>query len=229
MSLVVALDPPLGVDERKWCINLIDVVGGIVQGFKFGLPLIVKVGVRGLKDILSVSNREGKLLIADLKLADIGYVMSLIVRSIADTGINTVIAHAFVGVKGALAELSEACKELGINLVLVTRMSHPGASDIMDKVFNDLLKIVKEVNAWGTVLPATRPDIIRSGREFLGSSIKILSPGVGAQGAKPGEALCAGADYEIVGRLITRSKDPLGTALKVINEQRERLRSCRGS
>ncbi len=229
MSLIVALDPPVNVDEKKWCVNLIDEIGDVVHGLKFGLPLIIKVGVKGLKDILSTVNQRSKLLIADLKLADIGYVMALIVKTITDTGVNTVIAHAFVGVKGALEELSEVCRELNINLVLVARMSHPGASDVMDKVFDDLLRIVKMVNAWGAVLPATRPDIIKTGRKFLGPSIKILSPGVGAQGAKPGEALCVGADYEIVGRLITRSKDPLGTALKVINEQRERLRSCRGS
>ena len=85
MSLIVALDPPLDVDEKKWCVNLIDEIGVVVHGLKFGLPLIIKVGVKGLKDILSTVNQRNKLLIADLKLADIGYVMSLIVKAIANT------------------------------------------------------------------------------------------------------------------------------------------------
>ena len=72
MSLIVALDPPEGVDGVKWCINLVSELGTVPKGFKVGLPLVVKEGVRGLKDVVSVMSTE--LVIADLKLADIGYV-----------------------------------------------------------------------------------------------------------------------------------------------------------
>ena len=226
MSLIVALDPPEGVDGVKWCINLVSELGSVPKGFKVGLPLVVKEGVRGLKDVVSVMSTE--LVIADLKLADIGYVMSLITKAVAGAGVNTVIAHAFVGAEGALSELSRTCSELGIKLVLVTFMSHPGASRVMKKVFSDLLSIVKEVGAWGVVLPATMPEVVRAGREYLGSSVKIMAPGVGVQGAAPGDALCAGADYEIVGRLITRAKNPIKVALEVIKKQEERVRECRG-
>ena len=227
MSLIVALDPPESVDGIKWCINLINKLDGVPKGFKVGLPLVVKEGIKGLKEVVSVMNTE--LVIADLKLADIGYVMSLITKVVADAGVNTVIAHAFVGTEGALSELSRVCSELGIKLVLVTFMSHPGAVRVMKRVFSDLLSIVKEINAWGVVLPATMPDVVKSGREYLGPSFKILAPGVGAQGAAPGDALCAGADYEIVGRLITRAENPLKVALEVIKKQEERVRACRGS
>ncbi len=226
MSLIVALDPPEGVNGVKWCINLVSELGTVPKGFKVGLPLVVKEGVRGLKDVVSVMSTE--LVIADLKLADIGYVMSLITKAVAGAGVNTVIAHAFVGAEGALSELSRTCSELGIKLVLVTFMSHPGAGRVMKKVFSDLLSIVKEVGAWGVVLPATMPEVVRAGREYLGSSVKIMAPGVGVQGAAPGDALCAGADYEIVGRLITRAKNPIKVALEVIKKQEERVRECRG-
>ena len=108
-------------------------------------------------------------------------------------------------------------------------MSHPGAARVMRKVFGDLLDVVKEVSAWGVVLPATVPNVVKAGREYLGPSFKILAPGVGAQGAAPGDALCAGADYEIVGRLITRAENPLEVALEVVKKQEERVRACRGS
>jgi len=226
MSLIVALDPPEGVDGVKWCINLIERIDGVPKGFKVGLPLVVKEGIKGLREVVSVMNNE--LVIADLKLADIGYVMSLITKTVANAGVNTVIAHAFVGIEGALSELSHVCSELGIKLVLVTFMSHPGAVRVMKKVFSNLLDIAKEINAWGVVLPATMPNIVKVGRECLGPSFKILAPGVGAQGAAPGDALCAGADYEIVGRLITRAENPLKVTLEVVKKQEERVRACRG-
>jgi len=226
MSLIVALDPPENVSGVKWCIKLVDELGSFPQGFKIGLPLIIKEGVNGLKEITSIM--DTKLIIADLKLADIGFIMSLITKLITNTKVNTIIAHAFVGIEGALDELSSTCKDLGINLVLVVFMSHPGAREIMQRVFNYLIDVTKKVSAWGAVLPATMPEIIKIGREKLGNTIKILAPGIGAQGAKPGDALCAGANYEIVGRLITRAKDPRLKIIEILKEQNERLRRCHG-
>ncbi|MEM0002219.1 MAG: hypothetical protein QW211_04935 [Desulfurococcaceae archaeon] len=76
--------------------------------------------------------------------------------------------------------------------------------------------------------PATRPEVIKYIRSKLGTNVKILSPGVGAQGASPGDALCAGADYEIIGRAITHAVDVRGTALNIISRQRRKVIECRG-
>jgi orotidine-5'-phosphate decarboxylase len=78
------------------------------------------------------------------------------------------------------------------------------------------------------VAPATRKDIIRFLRLILDIDKKILAPGVGPQGALPGDALCAGADYEIIGRLITRSKTPRRETEEILNLQREALKRCKG-
>ena len=48
-------------------------------------------------------------------------------------------------------------------------------------------------------------------REVIGD-LKILSPGVGAQGGKASDAISAGADYVIVGRAIYGSEDPRASA-----------------
>ncbi len=223
--LIVALDPPPGVDVVKWISRIFEEVKDVegVAGFKVGLPAIVE---RGAKAIGEVFKGFDGLVIADLKLADIGDVMALTLERLANAGFNAVIAHSFVGVSKALDTLASRCRELGVKLILVTTMSHPGATEVMDPSLGSLLRIVKEVNPWGVVAPATRLEILSEIRREL-PNVKILSPGVGVQGAEPGDALCRGADYEIVGRAITRSPSPREAATKIVEMQRAKLATCR--
>ena len=228
MSLVIALDPPEGVDGVKWSINLIGEVGHLVKSFKIGMSLGLRTGIKDLRDVVSVMPK-GSFSIADFKLADIGYVMSSAAHAVSEAGFKGVIAHSFVGREGALGELSKVCRDLGIKLILVGFMSHPGSNEVMRKVKGELYGVINDVRPWGAVFPATMPEIINEGRKKLSKDIKILSPGVGAQGASPGDALCAGANYEIVGRLITRSPNPKKATESVLNSQTRRLKECRGS
>lgn len=85
----------------------------------------------------------------------------------------------------------------------------------MDPCLGRLIDVARRVSPWGVVAPATRPWVIGIVRRELGP-VKILSPGVGAQGAEPGAALRHGADYEIVGRLILGSRDPAEAARRVL-------------
>jgi orotidine-5'-phosphate decarboxylase len=221
----VALDPPAELsDPLTWSLEIIDSLRGTVQGFKIGLPFILSAGMRGVERL---SERLGDaMLIADLKLADIGYVMSISAKLLAGAGVDAVIAHAFVGYRDALEYLKKTCDDLGVKLILVVAMSHRGASEVMWRNYDGLLEVALKVAPWGVVLPATNTALIRMARRRLGEDTRILSPGVGAQGAKPGEALCAGADYEIVGRLITLSEDPYQKAIEVLEMQKERMRLC---
>ena len=222
MGLLVALDRPEPVSQLS---GLVDELCGAVDGFKVGLPLVIERGPGVVHRLRSLCPRG--LWVADFKLADIGYTMRLVASTVVDY-VDAVIAHAFVGVEGALAELKEMLDGRGRRLVLVVSMSHPGSREVMDKVFEELLGVASRLGAWGVVAPATRPQMVRRAREALGPSVKILSPGVGAQGARPGDALCAGADYEIVGRAITGADDPLAAAVELRRMQEERLRGgCR--
>ncbi len=227
MTLIVALDPPPGAgDPLEWGARIIGETGAAASGFKIGLPLLLKVGLPGLERLASLMPPES-LKIADLKLADIGPVMSSAAEAVASAGYDAVIAHGFLGVEGALDELADTCRSLGIKLVVLVSMSHPAASRIMDPLLDTLLEEAIRVDAWGVVAPATRPEIVARTRRRLGPGYIILSPGVGAQGAEPGAALCAGADYEIVGRRITRSPNPREEAFLVLEKQREAVSRCR--
>ncbi|MEM0026646.1 MAG: orotidine-5'-phosphate decarboxylase [Ignisphaera sp.] len=223
--LVVALDPPHNVNVVEWIERRYNELKDLVQGFKLGLPAIIRVGVEGLGKIFK--DYSG-LLIADLKLADIGDIMAITASILKEHGFNAVIAHAFVGYRQAVDELSNVCRKEGLRLILVVSMSHKGSEEFLDKHLEDFIEVARAAGSWGLVAPATRPLIIKKVREIIGKEMRILSPGVGVQGAEPGMAICYGADYEIVGRAITYADNVRQNALKILESQRQRVAKCHG-
>ena len=225
MSLIIALDPEpgMGADRiAEWITGICRRTSGYVAGYKIGLPALLETGLGRASRILE--RCDARLRIADLKLADIGYIMGIVAEDLLKAGFNIIIAHAFTGYRDALETLSRKLGERNGRLVTVVSMSHKGSEEIMDRVVDSLLDVSSKAGAWGVVMPATRPHLIRMGKN---AGFKVLSPGIGAQGAEPGTALCAGADYEIVGRLITRSSDPGQAAESVLEAQRRMVRECR--
>ncbi|MEM0015103.1 MAG: orotidine-5'-phosphate decarboxylase [Zestosphaera sp.] len=223
-KVVVALDPPPKENPESWVKERAEALGGSPSAFKVGLPLLLRTGIGILKEVVSASSRP---VIADLKLADIGEVMSYAVEAVADAGVDAVIAHAFVGRRGALDKLVQTSREVGVKLLLLVSMSHPGSTEFIDKHLNELVAEALELGVWGVVAPATRVNVIRAVREAVGDKLLIYSPGVGAQGAEPGSAICAGADYEIVGRAVTGSPNPREALERIASEQERRVRLCR--
>ncbi|UXD21319.1 orotidine 5'-phosphate decarboxylase [Ignicoccus pacificus DSM 13166] len=193
--VIIALDPPPG-KGWEWAFDIASKLKGKVKAFKVGWPLLLEGNrVEELKEYGPV--------IADLKLADIGATMIKVVKRVEA---DAFIAHAFVGYEGALKELREELE--GKKLYLVASMSHPGSVHFIDKHWREFLLLAYLV-ADGLVAPATRTSVLREIRKYW--SKEIISPGIGAQGARPCEALRAGADYEIVGRSVTLSEDPAKT------------------
>ncbi|MCL4341604.1 MAG: orotidine 5'-phosphate decarboxylase, partial [Candidatus Thermoplasmatota archaeon] len=48
-----------------------------------------------------------------------------------------------------------------------------------------------------------------------GKELMIVSPGIGAQGGNPADAIRNGSDYIIAGRSIYNSEDPLGEIRRI--------------
>jgi orotidine-5'-phosphate decarboxylase len=65
------------------------------------------------------------------------------------------------------------------------------------------------------IVGATYPEKISEIRKVLGPDIPIISPGVGAQGGDPKEAINAGASYIIVSRTIINADDPKSIAADI--------------
>ncbi len=217
----MALDPGVGESLGYW-LNIVSRLCGGVAGFKFGLPFLLSFGVDGVRVSRGVCD---SMFIVDLKLADVGDVMVSTVSRLVGY-VDGVIAHGFTGFEGALGELKDYLDSVGVKLALIVSMSHAGSLDVLDVNIDRLLWVADRVKPWGLVAPATRPHVI-SYVKSRAPWAKILSPGVGVQGARPGDALRAGADYEIIGRAITRAPNPL-EVLQSINLEHEKIMGERG-
>lgn len=197
--LVLALDE---TDGEK-ALKVAESVSGIVDAIKINWPLVLSEGPQMITKLSEFSE-----VICDFKVADIPNTVKLIVENAVSRGASAVIVHAFTG-DDSLRAAVEAAGDAEI--YAVTEMSHPGAKMFTAQHAEEMARLGVECGAKGFIAPATRPDRIAAIRSVVGD-LKILSPGVGAQGGKASDAIKAGATYAIVGRSIYGSDDPKSAA-----------------
>ncbi|WP_297513089.1 orotidine-5'-phosphate decarboxylase [Thermococcus sp.] len=205
--LILALD----VYERERALEIARETAAYLWAIKVNWPLIIG---SGLDIIPELKEETGLPVIADLKLADIPNTNRLIAGKVFEAGADYIIVHGFVG-----SDSVEAVMELG-KTIIVVEMSHPGAREFIQPVTDRLIELANRLEPFGVIAPATRPERVAYIRSKLKPGIKILTPGVGAQGGKAGEVLKAGADYIIVGRSIYASDNPEESARRIYEEVR---------
>lgn len=208
--VILALDyPPTKVDVP----DLLEVLSWGLCGVKLGIPYLLRQGLEGVGDLIEAFG-ESLYILADFKLADIPEIISLELSLLEDIGFDGAILHLFQG------GVPRAVRKTGLDIIGIIAMSHPEA-----RLFEDNLEYMcKEAlaaNVGGVIVGATKPGLIPKVRRLLGKEVAIITPGVGHQGAPAGYALREGADFEIVGRSIVCSIDPV-EALESILEAETR-------
>ncbi len=198
--LVLALDE---TDGEK-ALRIAESVGDIVDAIKINWPLVLSEGPQMITRLSELSE-----VICDFKVADIPNTVRLIVENSVSRGASAIIVHAFTG-DDSLRAAVEASGDAEV--YAVTEMSHPGGRMFTAPNAEDMARLGVECGVDGFIAPATRPDRIAAIREVIGD-LKILSPGVGAQGGKASDAISAGATYAIVGRAIYGAEDPRAAAM----------------
>lgn len=201
-GLILALD----VTSREEALRIAESVADYIDAVKVGYPLVLSCGI----EIVSRLSKLGKPVIADFKVADIPNTARLICERAKQAGASFAIVHGFVG-----SDVVRACAEV-MDIFVVAEMSHPGAREFMQPVAERIAELAKRY-AYGIVAPATRPERVSKLRSIVGKLV-IISPGVKAQGARPGDAIRAGADFEIVGRGIYASPEPRRSAAEIARE-----------
>ncbi len=197
--------------------SILDSLRKYVAGVKLGLPTILTLQRSVLKEIIDDFKNE-YFFIADMKIADIGYISRVLVKTVEAVGFDAVISHAIIGYD-ALKEVVDEAKTKGMGVLSVCAMSHKGAEETINMLFMKNLEISVKAGVDGFILPATMPKYIMEARRIYRKHL-IFSPGVGVQGAFPGSAIRAGADFEIVGRTIYTSETPLDVTMKIVDKLR---------
>lgn len=208
--LIIALD----VTGRDEALFIAELLGSTVDAIKVNYPLVLASGLNVIKDIKKYAN-----VIADFKVADIPNTSSLICRATFEAGADAIICQGFVGLDSVRACV-DVGEKYGREVYVVTEMSHPGALDFLQPCAFELVDLARRAGASGIIAPATRPERLMEIRRRAGNNMKILSPGVGAQGGDARKALDAGADFVIVGRSIYNAENPYEAALRFIEQLR---------
>ncbi len=219
--LVVALDVRRPRWSLEWVSDFVEKSSKYVVGVKIGIPSILSFGLENISKV--VNGFRDVIWIADMKLADIGYVGRLIVDEISNAGFDAIIMHGFVGFEKGVGDTIIYASDKGLSPILVAAMSHPGGEEYLNRVSGDIVIRSLDYPVEGFVLPATFTRYIRFYREMIGDRV-ILSPGVGAQGAEPGSAVLSGADLEIVGRWIYMDESPISRVRELHGVLRWHLR-----
>ncbi|MCD5401508.1 orotidine-5'-phosphate decarboxylase [candidate division NPL-UPA2 bacterium] len=207
-GIIVAFD----MEDARCAVNLAEDLRGAEGNFaiKIGRPLEMQAGIEIVKEI---KDAAGLPVIYDGKIADIPYISRKIAEHAYDTGADAVIVHGFVGsdVLTAIRKLDKG------DVIAVVEMTHPGSDEFIQLASEQIAAMVERLRIDGVVLPATKPERLRNLARVVKSAY-IISPGIKAQGANPGDAIVNGADYEVVGRAIYKTKNPGRAAEKIYNE-----------
>ncbi|MEM0156470.1 MAG: orotidine-5'-phosphate decarboxylase [Thermoplasmataceae archaeon] len=194
-KLVVALD----LMKEDDLLGIAAKIGSQVFAIKLNWPAILVSGSRIIREVSRYSR-----VICDFKVADIPNTNSLITEKALEMGAWGIISHSFTGYDSLRAVIEHAGD---MSVFSVVSMSHPGSAEFINPNTDRLIEMSVRAGAAGFIAPGNNPEEISRIRKMAPEKI-IMTPGVGAQGGKAGDAVRAGADLVIVGRSVYASNDP---------------------
>ena len=212
--LIIALDET----RRERALWVAGEVSEVVDAIKINWPLVLSTSSVIIEELSRFSD-----VLCEFKVADIPTTNRLIVEQAVERGASGVIVHGFTGSDSVRAAVEAAGDA---EVFVVVEMSHPGGKEFTAEAAGRIARIAVESGATGVIAPATRPERIREIRAMVGD-LKILAPGVGAQGGRASDAILMGADYVIVGRSIYQADDPRSVAEGIVEEIRMSSTSAR--
>ncbi|ABR55368.1 orotidine 5'-phosphate decarboxylase [Methanococcus vannielii SB] len=198
----------LDVLDEKNALKIAEETCEYIDSIKIGYPLVLGTD---LKIIEKIKNLTGKEVICDFKVADIPSTN----EKIAELTLNYadgIICQGFVG-KDSVSAILNIARKKNKKVIVVTEMSHPGATEYLKNVANDMADMAKNLKVDGIVAPSTRVERLKELKKIVGD-LFIISPGVGAQGGDLKEVLNVldENDYVIIGRAIYESENPKESA-----------------
>ena len=219
--LIVALDVP----DTATAERLAGSLTGHVGVFKIGLELAMSGGIDLARDLAA----DGHNVFLDLKLLDISNTVTKAVENAANQGFAFLTVHAYpAAMRAAVAGLGDS----KLCLLGVTVLTSLNTADLAEAGYVDapealVINRAKSAAATGMGGIVCSPKEVKAVRAQTGTSLTIVTPGVRPAGsdtgdqkrvATPASAIKSGADYLVVGRPITQSRDPATAAAEIVTE-----------
>lgn len=228
--IIVALD----VDSREEALNLVNQLRGKVGLFKVGSQLFSAEGPSVVQEILKL----GEHVFLDLKFHDIPNTAVKSALAAQRMGVSMLTLHTSGGLKmmeNVMASLkdtaAEAKRPLVLGVTVLTSMREEDLKEIgLEVTVSDqvvrLATLAKRAGLDGIVAAPVEVPLLR---QHLGNSLKLVTPGIRPAGSAlndqnrittPAAALEAGADFLVIGRPITASRDPLKSLDEILESMR---------
>ncbi len=216
LPVILALDTKDLDLASKWIKSSADQI----DHFKVGLEFYLLHGFEGIKKLQQVANFK---LFLDLKLYDIPNTVKGAVESVSNLNPKFLTVHASGGSK----MIQEASKALPNGLITAVTVLTSFSEDEFSKLGNSQ-SIQQTTNNWASMaIDAGAKALVCSPYEVsqlrsLGLKSILITPGVRVEGDEmsdqvrvmtPKDAICAGADFVVIGRSITGEWD--GSDLKM--------------
>ena len=221
--IIVALDLASAAEARA----LVDRLGDSIDFYKVGLELYTAAGMPVVRELAD----RGKQVFLDLKLFDIGETVKRTVAVVARHPVRFLTVHSSAVVMRAAVEGRAGS---GLKILAVTVLTSFDQQDVHDlgyeRTVADLVewRVRASVDCGMDGLIAS-PLEARAIRGLVPPGMLLVTPGVRSDGtergdqkrvATPADAIRAGADYVVMGRQITRARDPGAEAARVLDEIR---------
>jgi orotidine-5'-phosphate decarboxylase len=222
-KIIVPLDVPTAQAARE----LIEAIGGAVGFFKVGNQLFTSAGPNIVKEVRA----SGSKVFLDLKYHDIPNTVRHAVESASALGVDMLTIH----LSGGRAMCEAAVVGRGMSNVLIlgvtvltslndVALSEVGFRGSVEDEVLLLAELAKNVGITGLVASPQELCILR---ERFGSLFTTVIPGIRPTWSESGDqkriltprqAAEAGADYLVIGRPITASKDPKTALQRIVDE-----------
>ncbi|MBF8377599.1 orotidine-5'-phosphate decarboxylase [Alicyclobacillus mali] len=228
--IYVALD----VDSEARALDFVDRLSPIVDGYKVGLELFHRAGMRLVESLLKLNLR----VFLDVKLHDIPNTVAGALRAIAQYPIEMVNVHASGGLK-MLASAREAVdgsphRPLLVGVTVLTSLTDAdlegmGVGTTSSAWVRRLAQMAEQAGLDGVVCSAQELDILR---EMVTPSFERVVPGIRLAGDRvhdqarvmsPDAAIRHGATRLVLGRAVTEADDPVAALARYLRSVREGL------
>ena len=207
---------------KQKTISNIKTLQNNICGIKLNFHLLLPLGKQDVSKITTFAHDCGLVVIADIKLNDIGNTNFVTLENLWDMGFDAVIANPIMGLT-SLKNLVSSSHKRKKGVISLCHMSAPEAKLSYDldlrsqskKLYQLFLKWAIDSKVDGIIAGATYPEIIRYCQKTAKGRLSIYSPGIGTQGGDVKTIVSAGTDYLIVGRTIINSPNPLQTTRNI--------------